>query len=66
MATASTSDIRRRLRSLGKRRARITRDDVALTEDIQQALQDAEGLVSVTEQAELLGLHRTTLYRVYK
>jgi transcriptional regulator of acetoin/glycerol metabolism len=66
MATASTPDIRRRLRSLGKRRARMEREDEVLTKDIQQALEDAEGLLSVTEQAELLGLHRTTLYRVYK
>lgn len=67
MATASPADrVRRKLRELGKRRSQAERTDAQLTRDIQKALAEADGKISVSEQAKLLKLHRTTLYRVYK
>lgn len=67
MGTVSPADrVRRTLRELGKRRAQQERADSKLTADIQKALAEAEGKISVSEQANLLKMHRTTLYRVYK
>lgn len=66
MATATSTDLRRRLRALGMRRARQGEAEARLTEDIRDALAEADGQISVSEQANLLRLHRTTLYRVYK
>lgn len=66
MATATSTDLRRRLRALGMRRARQGEAEARLTEDIRHALAEADGQISVSEQANLLRLHRTTLYRVYK
>jgi transcriptional regulator of acetoin/glycerol metabolism len=66
MATAGSTDVRRRLRALGVRRARQEEAEARLIEDIRNALADADGQISVSEQANLLKLHRTTLYRVYK
>jgi transcriptional regulator of acetoin/glycerol metabolism len=66
MATASAEDIRKKLRDLGARRKRQVREDEKLTGEIKKALAAAEGKISVSEQADLLEMHRTTLYRVYK
>jgi transcriptional regulator of acetoin/glycerol metabolism len=33
--------------------------------EISDALRDAEGLIPRAEAARLIGVHRTTLYRVY-
>lgn len=68
MATASSksSRLRARLRDLAKRRREHSKEDAKLTRDIKKALAEADGEISVSEQANLLGMHRTTLYRVYK
>lgn len=72
MSTATTpSDrqrerIRERLRKLGERRAQQERSEEKLTKDIQKALAAADGKLTVQEQAQLLQMHRTTLYRVYR
>lgn len=67
MATDSR-DIREELRELGQERNRIVADELDLAPRIEDALARAResGEVSVSEAARLLGLHRTTLYRVYR
>jgi AcrR family transcriptional regulator len=62
---ASVTDPRIELRALGKRRAKIQGDSEKLTGDIEVALRRAYGNVTVAEAAKLLGVHRTTIYRVY-
>lgn len=64
MATDS-SDIRDLLDTLGERRTQHDQDGDQLTKDINKALAKARGKVSMTEAADRLHLHRTTLYRVY-
>lgn len=59
-------DIRIELRALGKRREAQEQRDNELGAAIRDALARAEGKVSKAEAADLLGLHRTTLYRVYR
>lgn len=69
MATASTldaDDARDRLRELGQRRAELDAEDQDLTKEIRDALAEVAGVIPATEEADLLGVHRTTLYRVYK
>ena len=58
-------DVRDRLRSLGERRAQLNSDGSSLASEISDALAAADGIVSMSEAARLLGVHRTTLYRVY-
>lgn len=65
MALPTDDDVRERLRSLGERRARLTEDESSLAVEISDALRDAEGLIPRAEAARLIGVHRTTLYRVY-
>lgn len=69
MATASSpqppEDIRDKLDRLGRERAEVTERDIELHDDIARALREAKGQVSKTEAARRLGVHRTTLYRVY-
>lgn len=57
--------IRAELRSLGRRRKRHEVGGDALAADIRRALGRIEGHLTRTEAASLLGVHRTTLYRVY-
>lgn len=69
MGTALASnppDIRDQLATLGRRRALHDAQDRELAQEIQTALLAAirDG-VSKSEAARLLGVHRTTLYRVY-
>lgn len=66
MPTASPDTLRKRLRELGQRRKTNETADEALAKEIREALDAAEGVVSTTEAANLLGIHRTTLYRVYR
>lgn len=65
MATDSR-DIREELRLLGQERERLVAQETDLAPRIEDALERAQGEVSVSEAARLLGLHRTTLYRVYR
>lgn len=58
-------DFRAELDALGRRRAQRESDDAALTADIRRVLRECEGEISRTEAADRLGIHRTTLYRVY-
>jgi ActR/RegA family two-component response regulator len=64
--TTDARTIRKKLRDLGKRRKAQVKADEKLTKEIRQALEEADGQLTVSEQAKLLSLHRTTLYRVYK
>lgn len=65
MASVDRVDVREELRLLGERRARHDEDTVSLAADITAALVRAQGVVSRAEAARLIGIHRTTLYRVY-
>lgn len=65
MATDSVDALRARLAELGERRAAQDAQDEELSREIKLALRDARGKVSKTEAADLLRIHRTTLYRVY-
>lgn len=65
MASRTKPDIRDELRALGERRKQRAADDKAMAEEVEAALRRAYGKISVTEAAELVGLHRTTVYRVY-
>lgn len=65
MATDSAEDIRARLAELGERRVAHDREDAELATEIRKALKDSRGVVSKSEAADLLRIHRTTLYRVY-
>lgn len=59
--------IREVLREIGARRKRQDNDIVALALDTRQAVERAaEEKVPVIEAAALCGLHRTTIYKVYK
>lgn len=60
------ADLRAELRALGRRRKSLTKQDAELAVQISDALARAEGEISKAEAADLLGLHRTTLYRVYR
>lgn len=68
MATALSprpDEIRATLDALGERREELTRREMELTGDIAKALRVAEGVIPKAESARRLGLHRTTIYRVY-
>lgn len=58
-------EARAKLAELGQRRQRMEDEDAEVADLIRQALAKSEGMVSKTEAAALLGMHRTTLYRVY-
>jgi DNA invertase Pin-like site-specific DNA recombinase len=58
-------EIRQRLDKLGKRRRKLAADEAQLMEDTEKVLRDAYEVVPVSEQARRLGIHRTTIYRVY-
>lgn len=59
------SDIREELRALGERRKVAAKDESKLAADTERVLRRAYGKVTVSEAANLLGIHRTTVYRVY-
>lgn len=59
------SDIREELRALGERRKVVAKDESKLASDVERVLRRAYGKVPVSEAADLLGIHRTTVYRVY-
>lgn len=67
MALADVDAVRRELAAFGKRRKTNEAKDREMTEEIKQAIVRADEVgVSVADQARLLQVHRTTLYRVYK
>ncbi len=67
MATASPDEVREALRLLGERRGQDEAGRATLTKEINTALARIERAgISKSEAARLLGVHRTTLYRVYK
>lgn len=58
-------DIREKLRRLGRRRDTAERQRDQLGDEIEAALREAYGEVPVAEAARLLGVHRTSIYRVW-
>lgn len=65
MPASEEAQIRERLRRLGRRRDTIEANEQQLASEIEEALGDAYGVISVAEASRLLGVHRTTVYRVY-
>lgn len=61
----ASKDIRVELAELGERRRRRAEDDADLAKDVERTLRRAYGKVPVAEAARLVGIHRTTVYRVY-
>lgn len=69
MATGSDSELsslRRELDALGRRRERLDKRDEELAEEVKTVLGRAFGRISMSEAADRLKMHRTTVYRVYK
>lgn len=66
MATDSRPDIRDVLDELGQRRAQNDADDKEISKEIKAALKRVRReKLPISEAADRLGIHRTTLYRVY-
>lgn len=61
----ASPDIREELKALGERRKQNSADEEAIAKDVERTLKRAYGKVTVSEAAKLLGIHRTTVYRVY-
>lgn len=59
------AEARAKLKALGERRAELNCDEEKLMKEVEEVLGAAYGVVTVTEAANLLGMHRTTVYRVY-
>lgn len=67
MGTVNADTVREELRALGVRRANRDIEDAAMTKEINALLSKVRRTdIPKTEVAELLGVHRTTLYRVYQ
>lgn len=66
MTTDSADGLRAELDALGAEREQVEADEKGLAERIKSAVERAEGRLPVTEVADRLKIHRTTLYRVYK
>lgn len=64
-AHRTEEELRATLKRIGKRRSRLKADEERLTEDAEAALRESFGVISVAEASRLLGIHRTTVYRVY-
>lgn len=64
-APRSADDLRAELQRLGGRRARLKAREEELSEDAEKVLRESFGVISVAEASRLLGIHRTTVYRVY-
>lgn len=58
--------LRAYLTDLGKRRKRHNQDKGRLADETTRAVKLAEGRIPTTELADLIGLERTTIYRVYR
>lgn len=64
-ASVSAEELRAKLDDLGRRRQQHEDEDAELAHEIREALSACDGVVSKTEAATRLKMHRTTLYRVY-
>jgi transcriptional regulator of acetoin/glycerol metabolism len=62
----TTDQLKSELAELGRRRKNLDEADEELMTEVEDALRRAYGHVSLTEAAELLNMHRTTIYRVYR
>lgn len=58
--------IRQKLKRLGTRREKVQRQSDQLQRDTIEALKLADGVISTTEAAKLIGLSRSTVYEVYR
>lgn len=66
MSNASDITVRNELLQLGQELSDLKTTETNLNRRIREALHRVQGTgMPVTEAAELLGLHRTTLYRAY-
>ena len=65
MTTREGQQAIRKLSKLGERRARLAQENEQLADEIRQTLIDTEEVVNRSHAAELLGVERSTLYRVY-
>lgn len=63
--TPGADKLRSELRDIGKRREVLTAEVTELEDDTGKSIKRAKGKLGMTEVAELLGLHRTSLYRTY-
>lgn len=62
----SPAQIRQKLRRVGARRQRVQVQADELQRDTIEALKLADGVISTTEAAKLVGLSRSTVYEVYR
>lgn len=69
--TAAEKSLREELRRVGARRERHRAQEEALQEATQEAIDKVralaaeQGSISMEDAAELLGLHRSTIYEMY-
>lgn len=61
----SPEALRERLSIYGQLRAAQKSDEETLMGEVEVELAQAYGIIPVSEAANLLGMHRTTVYRVY-
>lgn len=60
------TQLRKHLAAIGARRKMQNTDIEELSRETTEALRRAKGRLPTTEVARLVGLERTTLYRVYR
>jgi hypothetical protein len=59
------TELRKQLGEIGRRRAQIRAQTTQLSFDTAVAIRKAQGVLSLTEIATLIGVDRTGLYRTY-
>jgi DNA invertase Pin-like site-specific DNA recombinase len=62
---ARAVEARNKLRAVGRKRKRLKAQEAELAKATGEALTAARGIVSTKEAADLVGLHRTTVYQQY-
>jgi len=65
MKLTPESQAAKTLLALGARREKLQKQQEQLADDIRQALVDTEEYINRAHAADLLGIERSTLYRVY-